>query len=631
MTAYQPDPVSGARLVGGEMLQWSDLETAISPGVSRQLLRRLYPAVPRPGRVLVAGPRASRCADDVPVGLELDILVRGLPDARQLSTVAQLRRGVTVYCGSLDRFEPAGSYDLIVALDGPGTLCSPDSEGLGHRDVLQSFAKWLTPAGRLVVVLENDLGFENLFRLQNEHAGADTAWFRGAAGFDTRPLYYRELDDVLQSAGLASSAVYAAFPSVEDVDLLVGEDCVREQSLAETAAALAAQVEATHFSDRAALVDPSDLALRLFQSAQVLPLASGWVILGRPAPADSTGEVELPALLAAESGGRPQWQVLRSVERSHGQWTQRLEPVVPALESREGRVVRDYRELDTPVRPGTTLEAALRRAAVAHDVNRIRGLVGQYAAWLQSGSGPAAAADQTEGGAPASELGGDRRFFAIPSNLLLVEGGFAVLDPTWQLSQRLPDEVILIRGLRDFARRLLRSGAEHPWAPDINPDRLSKTLAAMAAVEVTPQAIDVVARIEAEVELAVNGGDAVTESLAYACNLDVGRSQFVSQSGPTRAYREALALSGKLAQTLDDRESQVEWLQLTLGARDRQLGDLERQQNALRGSASFKVGRFLTWPARSVIGLIRRMILSSIPPGYVSKAMELARRLARRT
>jgi hypothetical protein len=622
LTEYQPDPVSGARLVGGEMLQWSDLDSGVSPGVSRELLRRLFPSVPSRGRVLTVGPRASRCFEDAPAGTEFDVLVRALPDARHMSTVAQLRGGITVYCGSLDRFDPPVTYDLVVALDSPAALCSPDSEGLGHRDIMQRFAKWLTPNGQLVLILENDLGFENLFRLRARDDNTDAAWYRGARGFDHRPLYYREVDDVLASAGLSRTAMYAAFPAIDEVGLLVSRECVEEQPLAETAAALAARIEATHFSDRPALVDPSDLASRLFESHQVLPLASAWVLLGRLTSAEPAPDpTELPALLAAEDVGRPQWQALRSVERVDGRWQQRLAPVVPAMESREGRLVRDFRLLSAVLIPGMTLEAALRKAATAHDVSQIRELVVRYASWLRG---------EPAGAGPADDGDGDPRFFAVPSNLVLAEGTIAVLDPTWRLSQRLPDDIVLIRGLRDFARRLLRSGSEHPWAPDINPDRLTQTLAAMAAVDVTTRAIDTVARTEAEVDLALEGGDAVSESVAYARNLDVGRSQFVSQSGPARAYREALTLSGRLAQALDDRESQVEWLQLTVRARDRQVGDLERQQSSLRGSASFKIGRFFTWPARGLVSLVRRMMLSAIPPGYIRRAMNLARRLAER-
>jgi hypothetical protein len=58
----------------------------------------------------------------------------------------------------------------------------------------------------------------------------------------------------------------------------------------------------------------------------------------------------------------------------------------------------------------------------------------------------------------------------LPANLLLVDDGrLEIFDPSWRFATVLPDDVLLVRGLRDFARRLLRSGAEHPWASDISP------------------------------------------------------------------------------------------------------------------------------------------------------------------
>jgi len=621
--SYQLDPVSGARLVGGEMLQWSDLDRGVSAGVAGLLLPHLTRGGPPPRRVLVAGARAARVFEQTAPGAEMDVLVRALPDARALSSVAQLRPGVTVYCGSLERFDPPAPYDLVVVLDGPAGLTSPDCEGVGHREVLQRLAKWLAPEGTLIAVLENDLGFDRLFRLHvRERYEDDGAWDRGAPGFDARPLYHRELREVLPSAGLRADAVYAAFPSTDDLGLLVGTPCVEQPALAQAAAVLAAQVVADHFSREPALVDSYDVALRLFESGEAMALASAWLVVARPAGAGMQGgaaPVEPPALLAAESTGRPEWRVVRTVERQDGEWVQQLRPLVPAAEMRERRVLRRYsdlaaRDFDVPL--GTTLEAALRRASERRDVAQVRTLVGRYHAWLQEHS--------------TDRDGGDSRFFAVPSNMLLDGDGMLVLDDSWRLTQLLAGEVLLVRGLRDFARRLLRSGAEHPWAPDTSPDRLTQTLAAMAGVETTADAVDRIARLEAEVEVVLTGGGEMAESAAYARNLDGGRSQFVSQSGPARGYREAMATSGRLAQELDARQSQVEWLELTMRLRDRRLADLERQLVSTRQSASFKIGRFFTWPVRSFVLLVRRVALSAIPPGYLRRAMELARRLSQR-
>lgn len=621
MPSYQVDPVSGARLVGGEMLMWSDLDRGVSSGVAGLLLPHIAPAPSASQRVLMAGPRAAQIFEQAAPHGAVDVLVRGLPDARALSSLGQLRQDVTVYCGSLDRFEPPAPYDVIVVLDGPGGLTSPDSEGMGHREVLQRLTKWLAPEGRLIAVLENDLGFDRVFRLQvRERYEDDLAWGRGAPAFDPRPLYHRELGEVLPSVGLKADAVYAAFPSATDVGLLVGDACVQDPVLAEAAAALAAPALADHFSREPALVDPYDMAVRLLESGEVMALASAWLVIAHRADGDDPVRSVPPlAVVATDRTGRPEWRVVRTVERQQEQWVQRVRPLVPATEMRERTVVRQYDHLggaSGALPSGTTLEAALRRASERHDVAQVRMLVRRYHAWL--GAKPWSGGDPT------------LRFFASPSNVLLDGEELRVLDDTWRLTHVLTDEVVLLRGLRDFARRLLRSGAEHPWAPDTSPDRLTGTLAGMVGLEISGASVDTVARIEAEVEVVVSGGGAAAESAAYAKNLDSGRSQFVSQSGPARGYREVTAVTGRLAQELDARQNQVEWLELTLRLRDRRLGDIERQLVSTRGSASFKIGRFFTWPLRAIVLLVRRVALSAIPPGYLRRAMQLARRLSER-
>jgi len=150
----------------------------------------------------------------------------------------------------------------------------------------------------------------------------------------------------------------------------------------------------------------------------------------------------------------------------------------------------------------------------------------------------------------------------------------------------------------------------------------------MVGVPVTSGVTDVVARLESELQVVVQGGDAGAEALAYARNLERGRSQFVSLGGPSRGYREALSASTRLAQSLHEREGQVEWLEASLRSRDVQVAELTRTVGSLRSSASFKIGRFFTWPLRSLVGGVRRLALSAIPHGYLAKAQRLLAKVA---
>lgn len=621
MPSYQLDVSSGSRLVGGEMLEWADLTEDSPSGVAAPLLGFVLRSAGTLRRVLVLGAQASHLVEQLPDGAAIDLLVRGLPDARKLASTTRLRSGVTVYCGGLDRFDTPGSYDLIIALGTPSDLLTPDSVGLGHGELLRTLGGWLSADGVLIATVDNELGFDKQFRMQirGAHDG-DDQWHLGATGFEDRALYYRELAGALDSAHLVSDRVYAAFPAASSFSMLIGSDDVDDPSVASTAAALAARMVQSHFSSQPALVNAYDTLIRLFEGGLTMQFAPLWVVVARPvaaaATADSAERESLPALMSSEDAGRGEWRALTTLQRQDGQWTHRARPVLPLTEMRERRVVRDYQKLPLKVPEGPTLEAFLRRSCATGNVAPVRALVQRYAGWLADAQAW-----------PEGAAGG--RLFAVPSNVVVTDGGLECLDRSWFWTDPLDLDVLIVRGLRDFAGRMLRSGAEHPWTPDISPDALTQTLAAMAGVEWQSSLVVVVARVEAELETVVHGGDASFEAQAYARNLEGGASQYASSGGPLRGYREALASSGRLAQALHEREGQVTWLEATLRARDIRVGEMTGTLSAIRRSLSFRIGRALTWPMRALMNAARRMVLSLIPPGYIGRAKSLVRRLSK--
>ena len=216
MPSYQVDLASGTRLIGGEMAGWSDLTAQSSAGAVTCLLDPVLCAARSAPRILLLGPRASRLLEDLPADAEVDVLVRGLGDARHLAALSGLRARGAIHCGGLDRFAPQERYDVIVSLDGPSVLMSPDSPGIGHAALVRLLGTWLSADGTLVAAVSNELGFDTQFRLKvREALDADDQWHRGAAGFDPRALYHRELDGALESAALKPLSVYAGFPAAD--------------------------------------------------------------------------------------------------------------------------------------------------------------------------------------------------------------------------------------------------------------------------------------------------------------------------------------------------------------------------------------------------------------------------------
>ena len=243
-------------------------------------------------RILLVGPRASRLLEDLPADAEVDVLVRGLPDARHLAALSGMRHAGAVHCGGLDRFHPQEGYDVVVALDGPDVLISPDSPGMGHAAVLQLLGRWLGGDGTLVAAVANELGFDRQFRLQvREALDSDDQWHRGATGFDTRALYHRELDGALGAAALQPLALYAGFPAADTLSLLVAGELVDDPVVGSTAAGVAARMVQAHFSRQPSLVDAYEMALRLFDSGLALEFAPVWLVVARATGAGAEGRM----------------------------------------------------------------------------------------------------------------------------------------------------------------------------------------------------------------------------------------------------------------------------------------------------------------------------------------------------
>ena len=109
LPSYQVDLASGTRLIGGEMAGWSDLTAQNSAGAVTCLLEPVLRAARSAPRILLLGPRASRLLEDLPADAEVDVLVRGLGDARHLAALSGLRARGAIHCGGLDRFAAAGT------------------------------------------------------------------------------------------------------------------------------------------------------------------------------------------------------------------------------------------------------------------------------------------------------------------------------------------------------------------------------------------------------------------------------------------------------------------------------------------------------------------------------------------
>lgn len=614
-TGQTHDEVSGARVLRGHQRSGSDLESMEAPLAALEVLGPII--AHSPARVLLAGPRAALLVASMPSVERVDVLVRALPDVRRISDLAGLRDGVRLYCGGVDAFEADHEYDLVVALGGPERLLAPDSTGLSTQQVVGLLSGWLREGGVLAFDLANQLGLDDLVSARPDPLlTSDQGWYVGADGFDHRRLFARERAALLFDHGLEPVVSYAALPSLATHRVLVHEGALTTADLRERVAAAGGGSLDQLLDDGPVLRDPRTTVRHVVDAALLDELAPAWLVVARrgdPGGGDGPQTDErqrLPLLVDLEPDSR--WQVLSLIDSEGGQqrvWADRSGDD----ERSEGPLVRS---LEQQGPPGQVLEVLMREACAARNHAAVRSEVNRYAAWIRRDS--------------HWKLPVTTRVFATPANVLVTAGGLHLADTSWRFSSTVTGDEALVRGLRDFARRLLASAAVHPWRATTTPDELTVTLAAMVGVSVTPEMVERIARIEGQIEALLRGVPDHVDELTEI-NLDRGRFARDLPVRDTVGYRELLAHDRSQARTLREKQGQVEWLEGTLRHRDRYIRRLERIIETYEGTLTYRTVQVIRAPRRAAtakaVSVAKTTANDVLPPETMSRARRLAQRM----
>ena len=608
----QRDAISGARILVGDMLMWSDLDALDVPLAAREVVRAAI-AAKRPRRVLLAGPRAGLLVDAVPTDVPVDVLVRALPDARVLGDRAGLHKSADLYCGGLDVFEPGHTYDLVVALGGPERLLGPDSEGMTDSQLVARLAALLDDGGRFVLDLANELGFTDLVAaVPDETLESDAGWHIGAQGFATRHLFARERAGILEGEGLQLEATFAAMPSVDAHRVLVHDAALGNGALRDQVGFHAGKAMDEHFAATPMLREPRNVVERVVEAGMLDELAPGWVVVATKGATGQQDDPTYPALVVAEADADSRWSTVAVIAADGSQnvaWADSR----PDAETSEGTVSRGL----APLAPGRSFELDLRRACATRRHAAIRSRVRQYAAWLSDGK---VWTTQTA----------EQRFFATPANTLVDGDRLRLADPSWRRTGVVSGDDALVRGMRDFARRLLASGSAHPWRVTVTPDELTITLASMAGLTVTEAMIARVARIEAEVASTVAGRPEDQPELLER-NLEQGRFARDLPAPDEIGFRELLTHHRVISRELREKQGQVKWLEGTLRHRDRYIRTLERVIERYEDTLTYRAVEAMRAPRRiateKAVAAAKSTAQDALPPGALSKARQLAKRV----
>lgn len=607
----QRDGISGARILVGDMLVWSDLDSLDVPLAAREIVRQAV-EFQRPRRVLLAGPRAGLLIGAVPTDVAVDLLVRSLPDARTLGDLAGLHRAAELYCGGLDVFSPGHTYDLVIALGGPQRLLGPDSRGLTEAETVERLSSLLDDGGRLVLDLANELGFADLVSaVPDETLDSDAGWHVGAAGFSPRHLFAHERADILEGRGLQLEATFAALPSIDHHRLLVhtaatGGGRLRDQVGVRTGRAMDEQASTTPL-----LREPRAVLERIVDAGMLDALAPAWLLVATKG-SPSTDQPAYPAIVEAEPDTDNLWSTVTVVADDETQtlsWANGR----PDPEMSEGKLSRSL----APATGGRSFELELRQACATRRHAAIRALVRRYAAWLADGR-------------VWTTQSAEQRYFATPANTVIDGSSLRLADASWRRSGIVSGTDALVRGLRDFARRLLASGSPHPWRVTITPDELTVTLAAMAGHTVTSAMISRLASIEAEVAATVAGRPDEAEDLLRR-NLEQGQFARDLPAPDEIGYRELLTHHRVIARELREKQGQVAWLEGTLRHRDRYIRKLEKVIERFEETMTYRAVEAMRAPRRiateKAVAAAKSTAQEALPPGALAKARQVASRV----
>lgn len=615
MPKFQIDHASGVRLIGAEMLFQSELSKVGEASAIVDMLAMVSES--RPLRsVLLLGPRASLLLDQIPTTSAVDVLVRGLPDARSIAAERMMHRTLTVWCGGLDRYAPEAEYDLIVLLDEPSRLLTPDSRPFEHRELLRRVGTWLSDDGMLVVQAANAFSTESLLSLKMEPTKLTNArveyadsladedheepldppplpedendlWWRGASGFPQRPFFWNELDSAIRASGLEWQASYAAYPTHDQPAMLVNHaDAV---PLGELARSHAVRLQGALRTTQPFLQEPNALVADVIAAGQLVSLAPSWVaVLHKGVRVD-----EAPCMVIGDLGIAQRWRMshtavhdgdsyLWTTNGTHGSFTQ------------SGNLRRDVlRSNQTPL-GSDPLVLQMRDAVSRGNFDVIRRLVQLYTQWL-------------------SDLDPGVGLFATPDNVTFRNGQFAIADESWSWTGSGVDtDTMILYCLRHFSLRALKAGLSHPWRPDSSPDEIAQSLAAMAGRAPSAKQLAKVGRLDGEIEALLLDLPAEAHEEFIASSIADGQSSLSAVVGGGVGFRELASRTAQLSIALQTRAEQVEWLEASLRNTRFNLEKSITELGNVRNSLSFKVGRALTSPLRKPVNFVKGRIQNQL-------------------
>lgn len=143
--------------------------------------------------VLLLGPTAAGLFEaaalpDPAAAVSVTAVVRQVADAERLTET-----GLRVLAGPLDRLPDGETAELVILLDPPERVLTPDTPGCSHVELVELAVRHVAPGGRLVAWVPGALGIDRDRSPVVRAIEGDDAWWRGTQGYADRPPTLPEL------------------------------------------------------------------------------------------------------------------------------------------------------------------------------------------------------------------------------------------------------------------------------------------------------------------------------------------------------------------------------------------------------------------------------------------------------
>ena len=484
-------------------------------------------------------------------GCDVVALEGSLARARVASARCADLANVEVVCGPVAELDDPDGFDVVVVC---GVLeyahAVIGGEG-GTEAFLAAVRRLCRDDGALALAIENRLGLKYLLGYAEDHLGRP--WI-GIEGYPPRPgvrtWSRRELAAMLGDAGFAAQRWLHPFPDYKLPTCIVDGDLYDQPDAADLVDQLLRTPVVDHAHPPLQLADER-AAHRALVTAGLGPDVSSSFLVVAGAGADAIDGVVEPGVLAWRYGDERQRTWLRTTRIHTGagadpterRVTQRR-PFDDVPDEVERGWLRQVLVPEAPYHRGTTLEQQVMTAARHHDLDAVRTAVRRWRDHLHGLEAPATDALAEHPFCPAGTttvLPADHLDVALDN---FVDDGDAIhfIDPEWVAGDAVSAELVVARALWGLARRLITTGVEQPWPPELTVDALAAALGAMCGERLDADRLDAWWTAEGELLGVVAGADPDEVAAEHA---DIGRScrldQGVSRGLPWSRVRSALA------------------------------------------------------------------------------------------